>query len=83
MLEAFVIILGICVFIGLSFQLFGWFLVLPFKIFAWTLQGLVGLVVVLPAVIIACCFLGILVPVLLTIIAIPVGIVAAILNFVF
>lgn len=83
MLEAFVIILGICVFIGLSFQLFGWLLVLPFKIFAWTLQGLVGLVVVLPAVIIACCFLGILVPVLLTIIAIPVGIVAAILNFVF
>ncbi len=83
MLEAFLIILGICVFIGLSFKLLGWLLVLPIKILAWALQGLVGLVVLLPAVIIACCFLGIFVPVLLTIIAVPVGIAAAILNFIF
>ena len=83
MLEAFVIILGICVFIGLSFKLLGGLLVLPFKILVWTLQGLVGLVVVVPAIIIACCFLGILAPVLLAIIAVPVGIAAAVLDFIF
>jgi len=83
MIETILIFLGICVVISLAFKLLGWLIIVPFKIGVWMLQGLVGLVLLVPVVIIACCFLGIVVPVLLAIVAIPVGLAAVFLDFIF
>ena len=64
-----------------------WLVILPFKVGFWLLQGVVGLIVIIPLAIVGICVLSAFFPLVLALIAVPVVLIivgfCALLDWVF
>jgi len=68
---ALVAVLGFA-FLGLLFKALIWIVVLPFKIGIWLLQGVIGIFVIVPLVLVGVCAASAAVPIVLGLLALPV-----------